>query len=287
MSASIPRRRRFGGAATRAEAVERAVEALGEADRRLGRVLRISAERPGDPAGAVRVVERELAEHAGAEHRDVLPACACRGRDGLEVQQRPDVDALEALGRRDEQPCPVRRGQDQRRRRGLTRQLARGVAEVEALDVLEPPLARERRGALHPGERPRLVDLRAAEDALVPRGERLRHRRGRTEDVDDDAQRSRGLLARREGHVDTHREGYASPNVDHGDEVLLPPPRPAHRPVVLGVRSPDLHRLHDGGAGRSALPRPRGRPEPCRRSDREAGARSRGPSDGSAQRLRS
>src|SRR5690242_18482348 len=35
---------------------------------------------------------------------------------------------------------------------------------------------------------------------------------------------------------------------------LLPPPRPRHGPVVLGVRTAHLHGVHDDGAGRDPLP---------------------------------
>src|SRR3954451_497194 len=35
---------------------------------------------------------------------------------------------------------------------------------------------------------------------------------------------------------------------------LLPAPRSRHRPLLLGVRPPDLHRVHDDGAGRDPLP---------------------------------
>ena len=76
-------------------------------------------------------------------------------------------------------------------RRRLARDLARRVAEVEALDRLEPPLAGELRGPLGLRERARLVDLGAAEDAPVARRERLRHRRGGAQDVDDDARPAR------------------------------------------------------------------------------------------------
>ena len=55
---------------------------------------------PGDPARAVRVVERELAEHARAEHRDVLPMRTRRRGDRVEVEQRADVDVLEPRRRR-------------------------------------------------------------------------------------------------------------------------------------------------------------------------------------------
>ena len=156
----------------------------------------LAADRLHDPAGAVRVVERELAEHAGAEHRDVLPALARRGRDRVEVEERADVDALVSLRGGDEQPRPVRRREDRASPRRLSLELARRVAEVEALDVLEAPLAGELRRAFGLGERARVVDLRAAEDALVAGRERLAHRRGRAEDVDDDRRPSQPAARR-------------------------------------------------------------------------------------------
>ena len=86
------------GAAAGAKPFDRVREALREPDRGARRVLRLAAERLGDAPGAVRVVERELPEHAGTEHRDVLPALARSGRDSVDVEERTDVDALEALG---------------------------------------------------------------------------------------------------------------------------------------------------------------------------------------------
>src|SRR5947199_199946 len=56
----------------------------------------------------------------------------------------------------------------------------------------------------------RLVDLGAAEDAPVARGERLGDRRGRPEDVDDDADRRRNLLGRCERDVYAHASTLAS-----------------------------------------------------------------------------
>src|SRR5918992_4804940 len=40
---------------------------------------------------------------------------------------------------------------------------------------------------------------------------------------------------------------------------LLPPPGSPHGSVLLGVWSPDLHGVHDDGAGRNPLPRARRR----------------------------
>ena len=83
----------------------------------------------------------------------------------------------------------------------------RRVAEVEALDVLEPPLAGELRRPSRLRERARLVDLGAAENAPVARRERLADRRGRAEDVDDDPDRRGRQLTRREGDMDAHLRG--------------------------------------------------------------------------------
>ena len=248
------------GAAARAEPFERAREALREQDRGAGGVRRLAAERLGDAAGAVGVVERELAEHAGAENRYVLPALARRRRDSVEVEERADVDALEALGGRDEQPRPVRRREDQRLGRRLAFELARRVAEVEALDVLEPPLAGQLRRPFGLRERARLVHLGAAEDAPVAGCERLADRGGRAEDVDDDPDRSGRQLAGREGHVDAHAGGYASPDDDDRDPVLLPASRSRDRAVLLGVRTPDLRRLRELWTRRHPLPGSRERP---------------------------
>ena len=159
-----------------------------------------SAIRPG----AIRVVERELAEHACTEHRDVLPVPARGRRHRVEIEQRADVDVIEPLGRGDEEPRAVRRREDQRLGLGLARHLARRVAEVEAGDRLEPPLAGELRRALRLRELARLVDLGAAEDTRVAGRERLRHRRGRAQDVDDDPDRCRRPLVGSEGDVDEH-----------------------------------------------------------------------------------
>ena len=164
----------------------------------------------------------------------------------------------------------------ERLRRRLARDLARRVAEVEALDVLEPPLARELRRALGLGERPRLVDLGAAEDAPVARGERLRHRRGRAEDVDDDPDRRGRLLSRSEGDVDAHPARLVRMSTAETRYCYRHPDR-RDRPLVLRVRPADLHRLHDRRPGRAPLPRSRHRQRQARRGsrDRRVARRSR------------
>src|SRR5207248_3953384 len=117
-------------------------------DRGRGRVGCVTSEPFCDPPGTVRIVERELAEHPGAENRDVLAVLACGGGNRIEIQQAADVDALEARGRRHEQARAVRRGEDQCLRTGLARDLAWRIAEVEARNRLEPAFAGELRRAL-------------------------------------------------------------------------------------------------------------------------------------------
>src|SRR6266542_575488 len=172
------------GASPGAERFARVGVALGEADRCSSGIGPVAAERLRDATRAVRVVEGELAEDAGTQHRDVLSVRTRRGRD--------------------EQARPVRRREDQRVDVGLLGHLARRVAEVEAGDRLEPPLARKLRRTFGLRKRPRLVDLRAAEDAPIARCDRLCHRRGRAKDVDDDADRRRSLISRSESDVHEH-----------------------------------------------------------------------------------
>ena len=59
-------------------------------------------------------------------------------------------------------------------------------------------------------QRARVVDLLAAEHALVPRRQRLGDRGGRADDVDDDPQCRRRLLIRGEGDVNTHADTLAA-----------------------------------------------------------------------------
>src|SRR4249919_993506 len=58
----------------------------------------------------------------------------------------------------------------------------------------------------------------------------------------DESYRRSGATLR--GHVDAH--------------ALLPPPEPRDLRLLLRVRPPDLHGVHDAGAGRPALPGPLG-----------------------------
>ena len=65
-------------------------------------------------------------------------------------------------------------------------------------------LAGEHRISLGGGNGARLLHLGAAEDARVARAERLRDRRRRAQNVDDDADGRGDLLGRREGDVCAH-----------------------------------------------------------------------------------
>ena len=198
MPAQVPR------APPRADALARTAVGLREADRGRRGVGAVATEGLRDAPRAVGVVERELAEDAGAEDCDVLPMRARRDDDRIQVQQRADVDVCEPHRGGDEQSRSVRRREDEGLDARRARDLARRVAEVEPGDRFEAPLACQHRGAFGLGERARLVDLGAAEDAAVSGGERLRHRRRRAQDVDDDPDRRGGLLTRREGDMYEH-----------------------------------------------------------------------------------
>jgi len=80
-----------------------------------------------------------------------------------------------------------------------------GGASVEALDHLGLALAARDRLVAQLGAQPSgLVDLAAAENAAVAGREGLRDRGRRPHDVDDDSQRGRCRLGRRERDVDAH-----------------------------------------------------------------------------------
>ena len=89
-------------------------------------------------------------------------------------------------------------------------ELARRGSDVEAVDHDGVALAADDRVVAElVAQPPRLVDLRAAEDALVARCERLCDRRRRAHDVDDDADAGCGFLLRREGDVNAHVDTLA------------------------------------------------------------------------------
>ena len=191
----------------------------------------------------------------------VVRALAREAGHGVEVEERAEHDLRARRGRRHDRAGAVRRREDQRLRARLE-ELARRGARVEPVDPLRVALAAGDRGVaeLLP-QRPRVVDLRAAEDTLVARRERLGDRRRRTHQVDDDAELCRGCFRRREGDVEAHgrkatgAEGGARLTADVDADALLPPPGPGDLRLLLGLRPPDLHRVHDAGARRPALPR--------------------------------
>ena len=108
--------------------------------------------------------------------------------------------------RRENRVRPVGGREDQRHVAALE-ELARRGADVEALDLERVPLAAEQALAELVAHRPRLLDPGRGEDARVPGRERLRDRRGRPHEVDDDRHgRGRSLL-RGKCDVDPHRVG--------------------------------------------------------------------------------
>ena len=139
-------------------------------------------------------------------------------------------------------------------------------------------------------ERARLLDLRAAEHAAIPGRERLRHRRGRTQHVDDDADRRRRLLPRSEGDVHEHAARlvamstaatglptcYRHPDRETGlscSECGRPICTECMTPAPVGLRCPD----HAGTRRRvsAAARRPPHERRACVRRPRHEGARSR------------
>ena len=157
-----------------------------------------------DPAGAVRVVEGELALEARADDKHVLPTLSRRGRDGVEIEQAPEQDLVGPRRRLEDRARPVRRREDDRGGARLAQELSRRGADVEALDPDRVPLAAEQALSELVAERARFADLAAAVDPFIARGERLRDRRGRAENVDHDPELGVGRLPGRKGDVDAH-----------------------------------------------------------------------------------
>ena len=82
--------------------------------------------------------------------------------------------------------------------------LARRVAEVEPGDAHRVPLAPEHPLSEPLAKRARFLDLSRTEHPLVPRRERLTHRRRRPDHVDDDPRRGGSALVRCKRDVDAH-----------------------------------------------------------------------------------
>ena len=103
-------------------------------------------------------------------------------------------------------------GREHERRGGrLAQVFPRRVAEVETGNVDALALAAEHGRGCLARERPRFLDLGAAENAPVAGGERLGDRRGGAKDVDDDRERCVYGLGGGEGDMDSHGE-YATGN---------------------------------------------------------------------------
>jgi len=87
-------------------------------------------------------------------------------------------------------------------------------------------------------KRSRLVDLGAAQDALVAHRERLGDRRGGADDVDNDPDACRAFFGGCEGGVDSHA-GYANApwNTSLATATAIPTAKPAFRARNAGGRS--------------------------------------------------
>ena len=179
-----------------------------EAGGGLCRVRAPPAEELDDAAGDVGVVERERALDAGADDDRVVPARASPRRRRPGSGATPRGRARTAPRRRRRPAC-----RSSSTGRASTRRLevlARRVPEVEAGDAHGVPLASEDAVAEPFPERPSLLDVGRAEDPLVPRVERLAHRRGGADDVDHDPGRSRTALVGCERDVNQHRGTLAA-----------------------------------------------------------------------------
>ena len=139
---------------------------------------------------------------------------------------------------------------------GGRRELARRGPHVESLDDDRVALAADDRLVAELGaQRACLVDLRATENTLVARRQRLCDRRCRPDDVDDDADVRGDLLRGRERDIDPHADTLAAWT---RPATCYRHPGPRNRPLVLRMRAAHLLRVHDAGARRAALPRPLG-----------------------------
>src|SRR5450759_3082205 len=103
----------------------------------------------------------------------------------------------------DEQARAVGRREHQRLGARLADVLARRVAEVEAGDGRALALTPEHGRAVLGGKRLRVLDIGAAENALVAGGQRLSDSRGGPQDVDDDREWRVNGLKRSKGHMNT------------------------------------------------------------------------------------
>ena len=184
-----------------------------------------------DPAGAVRVVERERALEARSRGSRRLRRSRARARasaDRLSSEPSSTTSQRDAAVRIARVPFVVvrisvrafgalRRTPAARRRRRSPRRRPRSARRRRR------PRRRARPAA------PRLVDLGAAEHTLVAGCERLRDRRRRADHVDDDPDARGGLLLGREGDVDAHRRYASRVDAARATATATPTARPGSR----------------------------------------------------------
>ena len=116
------------------------------------------------------------------------------------------------------------------------------------------PAAADHRGSPSSGRSALASSISRQQSSRRSRRKRLGDRRGGSNDVDDDRPtRAAASFGRCESHVDGHR-GYASSHGGSGTALLLPASRPGDRSLVLGMRTPDLLRVHDPRRRRAPLP---------------------------------
>ena len=169
----------------------------------LRRVALLGVEQLDDPAGAIGVVQRERALEPGAQPGHVLPTLPSGARHGAQVQQAPEIDLVAASRGSQDRTRPVGRREDDRLVTRLE-ELTRRGPDVEALEPRPHSARRPADPCRAPAQGNGVLHLTAAENTLVPRAERLRDGRRGAQNIDDDADRRRDRLRRRERDVYSH-----------------------------------------------------------------------------------
>ena len=149
--------------------------------------VRSAVEQADDPSRAVRVVDREVVLEAGADDDRVVRALAREAATASRLRSEPSTTSSHDAAAVTIARVPFVVERISVSARGSRN--SRGEAPAsKPVDPLRVALAARDRGVaeLLP-QRPRVVDLRAAEDALVAGRERLDDRRRRAHQVDDDA----------------------------------------------------------------------------------------------------
>ena len=201
--------------------------------RRVGRARRRAAGRSGP-----RSTRRRARTGPGSPAQrivHVLAALAGRCGHGVEVEEAPEqrpARSSAAVSRIARVPFVVEKITVSAR--GSPRN-SRGDAPTSKPSIRTAFRSPPRRPPQLLLQRERLLDLGAAVDALVARRQRLGDRRGRAQDVHDDADRSARRLRRRKRDVDAH-PATTLPPWRRGDDVLLPAPEPGDRRLLLRVR---------------------------------------------------